>query len=159
MGNRQANHRRVKIHRSYTVEEIAGLFGAHKNTIRAWVKAGLPTCDRKRPMLILGHDLAAFLQDRRARRKQPCQPGEIYCVRCRSPKTPAGNLVDYEPVTDKIGNLTAICPDCEGLINQRVSAAKFGSVNAEVQVTFRQALQRLSESYEPTVNSDLKWET
>ena len=113
MGNRQANHRRVKIHRSYKVEEIALLLGVHKNTVRAWVKVGLPTCDRKRPTLILGHDLAAFLQDRRARRKQPCQPGEIYCVRCRSPKTPAGNLVDYEPVTDKIGNLTAICPDCE----------------------------------------------
>jgi Helix-turn-helix domain len=72
------NHRRVKIHRSYTVEEIAGLFGIHKNTVRVWVKTGLPTCDERRPMLILGHDLASFLQARRARRKQPCRPGEIY---------------------------------------------------------------------------------
>src|SRR5207245_6300414 len=114
MRKRYANHRRVKIHRSYTVEEIARLCGNHKNTVRAWVKAGLPTCDLKRPTLILGRDLAAFLQDRRAKGKQPCRPGEIYCVRCRSPKTAAGNLVDYEPVSDKIGHLTASCPDCEG---------------------------------------------
>ena len=52
MGKRHPNHRHVKIHRSYTVEEIAGLFGIHKNTVRRWVKAGLPTSDDKRPMLI-----------------------------------------------------------------------------------------------------------
>src|SRR5258705_3467908 len=99
MRQRQANSRRIKIHRSYTVEETARLFGTHKNTVRAWVKAGLPTCDRKRPTLILGRDLAVFLKDRRARRKQPCQLGEIYCVRCRAPKTPAANMVEYKPVT------------------------------------------------------------
>src|SRR5271166_6256497 len=103
MGKRHPNHRLVKIHRSYTVEETAKLFGAHKNTVRAWVKAGLPTCDEKRPMLILGHDLSAFLQARRALHKQTCRPGEIYCVRCRAPKLPAGGMADYQPVTDKIG--------------------------------------------------------
>ena len=73
MRKRHPNHRRVKVHRSYTVEEIAGLFGIHKNTVRAWVKAGLPTCDNKRPVLILGRDLIAFLQARRAKNKQPCR--------------------------------------------------------------------------------------
>jgi hypothetical protein len=50
-----------------TVEEVASLSGTHKNTVREWVKAGLPTCDDKRPMLILGHDLATFLQARRVK--------------------------------------------------------------------------------------------
>src|ERR1035437_10726392 len=71
---RGPNHRLVKIHRSYTVEEIACLFGTHKNTVRAWVKTGLPTSDRKRPMLILGVDLAAYLKARRTKNKRPCQP-------------------------------------------------------------------------------------
>ncbi len=62
MAKRRPNYRQVKIHRSYSVEEIASLFGTHKNTVRAWVKAGLPTSDGKRPMLILGVDLAAFLR-------------------------------------------------------------------------------------------------
>ena len=90
MRKRHPNHRLVKIHRSYTVEEIAKLFGIHKNTVRGWVKSGLATSDDKRPMLILGHDLAAFLQARRVKNKRPCKPGEIYCVRCRAPKFPAG---------------------------------------------------------------------
>ena len=153
---RHPNHRRVKIHRNYSVEEIASLFGIHKNTVRAWVKAGLPTCDGKRPTLILGPDLAAFIQARRESKKQPCRPGEIYCVRCRAPKCPAGDMADYQPITGKTGNLTAICPDCESIMNRRVSLANLEQVRGKLDITFPQALQRVSESNEPTVNSDLR---
>jgi Helix-turn-helix domain len=128
MRKRHPNHRRVKLHRNYTVGEIADLFGAHKNTVRAWVRAGLPTCDSNRPVLVLGRDLVAFLQARRARSKQPCRPGEIYCVRCRAPKFPAGEMADYQPVTETIGNLEAICPDCNCIINRRVNLAKLGQL-------------------------------
>jgi Helix-turn-helix domain len=155
MRKRHPNHRRVKIHRNYTVEEIARLFGSHKNTVRRWVKDGLPTCNDKRPVLILGCDLAAFLQARRAKKKQPCRPGEIYCVGCHAPKFPAGDMTDYQPVTEKFGNLTAICPDCNSIMNRRVSLAKLGQVRGKLDITFPQALQLLSESNQPTVNSDL----
>ena len=97
MKRRHPNHRLVKIHRSYTVEEIAKLFGIHKNTVRHWVKEGLATVDDKRPMLILGHVLIAFLQARRVKNKQTCKPGELYCVRCRAPKSPAGDMAEYSP--------------------------------------------------------------
>ncbi len=156
MEKRRPNYRHVKIHRSYTVEEIANLFGTHKNTVRAWVKAGLSPCDDKRPMLILGHDLASFLQARRARNKQTCRPGEIYCVRCRAPKFPAGDMADYQPVTEKLGNLTAICPDCDSIMNRRVSMVKLAHVQGKMDITFPQALQRVNESNQPTVNSDLR---
>ena len=156
MRKRHPNHRRVKIHRNYTVEEIARLFGAHKNTVRAWVKAGLPTCDEKRPMLILGQHLAQFLQSRRARYKQTCRPGEIYCVRCRAPKVPAGEMADYVPLTKIIGNLVAICPDCSSIMNRRVNLARLGQVRGRIDITLPQALQRISESNHSSVNSDLK---
>jgi hypothetical protein len=90
MHKRRPNHRLVKIHRSYTVEEAARVFGIHKNTVRAWIDAGLPVCKDMRPHLILGRELAAFLQARRAKKKRPCAPGEMYCFRCRVPRTPAG---------------------------------------------------------------------
>ena len=156
MRKRHPNHRLVKIHRSYTVEEIAKLFGSHKNTVRSWIKVGLATIDDKRPMLILGRDLAAFLQARREKNKQKCKPGELYCVRCRVPKFPAGDMADYEPVTEKIGNLIAICPDCNSIINRRVSLAKIEEVCGKMDITFPKELQHIVESTKPTVNSDLR---
>lgn len=154
MRQRQANYRRVKIHRSYTVEEVARLFGIHKNTVRAWIKGGLPTSDRKRPTLVLGRELATFLKSRRASRKRPCRPGELYCFRCRAPRTPPTGMVEYRPVTEKIGNLTAICPDCTSIMNQRISRAKLDSIRGKMEITFPLALRRIGESNQSSVNSD-----
>ena len=136
MGKRHSNPRLVKIHRSYTVEEIAKLLGKHKNTVRNWIKDGLATIDEKRPMLILGHDLVEFIKKRRAKNKQSCKPGQLYCVRCRVPKFPAGDFGEYSPVTEKFGNLIAICPDCDSIMNRLVSLAKIEEVCGNLDITF-----------------------
>lgn len=132
MGTRHPNPRLAKIHRNYTVEEIASLFGVHRNTVREWIKRGLSTSDQKRPFLILGRDLVAFLQARRVKNKRPCQPGELYCVRCRAPKAPAGDMVEYKPVTATLGNLIAICPDCHAIMNRRASLAKLEQIRGHL---------------------------
>ena len=86
----------------------------------------------KRPTLILGRDLASSSFDSAgSKHKQPCRPGEIYCVRCRAPKFPAGDMAEYQPITEKLGNLTAICPDCGSIMNRRVSLAKLGQSSRE----------------------------
>lgn len=156
MATLHPNHRLAKIHRNYTVEEIAKLFGVHRNTVREWVKRGLPTSDRKRPMLILGRDLAAFLQARRLKNKRTCQPGEIYCVRCHTPKNPAGDMAEYQPVTTALGNLVGICPSCESMMYRRVNLAKLDQVRGKLDITMAQALRHIDESSQPSVNSDLK---
>ena len=156
MPKRRPNPRLVKIHRSQTVEEVAYSLNIHKNTVRAWVKAGLPTCDKKRPVLILGTDLAAFLQASRMKNKRPCQPGEIYCVRCRAPKFPAGDMAEYVPVTEKFGNLIGICPVCDLMIYRRVSQAKLEQVCGKMNVTLSEAQRQVNERIEPTVNSDFR---
>jgi hypothetical protein len=151
---RHPNPRLVKIHRNFTVEEIAVLFGIHRNTVREWIKRGLPTSDNKRPALVLGPDLAAFLQVRRVKNKRPCQPGEIYCVGCRAPKQPAGGMADYAAVTATSGNLIGMCPDCEAMMYRRVSLAKLGEIRGELDITLPQAQRHIVESNEPCVNSD-----
>lgn len=156
MGKRHPNHRLVKSHRSYAVEEIADLFDIHKNTVWNWVKKGLAPIDSNRPMLIHGKDLAVFLQAIRAKHKHSCKPGELYCVRCRAPKSPAGEMAEYSPVTEKIGNLIAICPACNAMMNRRVSLAKIGSVCGNIDITFPEDLRHIVERARPTVNSDLR---
>lgn len=156
MTKRRSNYRLVKIHRSYTAEDIARLFGIHKNTVRHWIKAGLPTIDDRRPMLVRGPELRDFLQARRTSRKQSCRPGQIYCVRCRAPQSPAGRMAEYQPINDKIGNLLGICPDCNLLMYRCVSMAKLSQVRGEIDITFPQALRHLTEIGRPTVNSDLR---
>ena len=155
MSKRHPNPRLAKIHRNYTVEEVAGVFGVHRNTVREWVKRGLPTSDDRRPMLILGADLVAFLRARRVKNKRTCQPGEMYCLRCRAPRAPAGNMADYLPVTATLGNLAGICSACETMMYRRASLAKLEQVRGKLDIALPQALPHIDESAEPSVNSDL----
>jgi hypothetical protein len=156
MGKHHPNYRRVKTHRSYTVEEAAAVLDVHKNTVFQWTKSGLSTCDNKRPKLILGRELIAFLQAARTKNKRTCRPGEIYCVRCRAPRFPAGDMADYEPITEKFGNLVAICPACGSIMNRRASMARLSLVQGKMNIAFPHALRRLIEITQPTVNSDLR---
>jgi hypothetical protein len=158
MKKRLHNPNLAKIHRNYTVEEVADLYDVFKGTVRAWIKAGLPVINDRRPMLILGSDLVAFHQARRMKNKQQCKPGEMYCVRCRAPKKPAGDMADCRIITEKIGNLEAICPDCDKIMNRRVSLTKLEQVRGEITITLPQALQHIIESNQASVNSDLKKE-
>ena len=57
------NYRLVKTNRSYSVLEVADLFGVHRNTVRQWLKSGLVACDNRRPTIIHGLALADFLRD------------------------------------------------------------------------------------------------
>ena len=155
---KRLNPRRVKIHRSYTVEEVAMLFGVHKNTVRTWLKSGLPPIDCRRPILILGRQLASYLHARREYKRQRCRPGQLYCFRCRAPRATAGRRAHYLPITASSGNLRAICSDCGTRMHRRVSLRKLAMAVGDLQVALPQAQQRLVESAELSANSDLEQE-
>ena len=138
MANRRYNPRLAKIHRSYTVEEVADLYKVHKNTVRTWIKNGLLTCDNRRPILILGRHLREFLDQQRKKNKKPCRPGTIYCVSCKTPQKPAGDMVDYLPTSDTRGRLIGICPSCNHMINQITSFSKLEQIRPYLDVTIRQ---------------------
>jgi hypothetical protein len=156
VGKRLPNPRLVKSHLPYTVEEAARVCSAHRNTVRQWIKSGLPVCDNQRPTLILGRHLRDFLQTKRTKNKRPCRPGEIYCVRCRVPRSPAGGMADYEPSSDTAGAIVGICPACETLIYRMVTLAKLDQVRGELDITIPQAHSRIGDTADPFVNSDFK---
>jgi hypothetical protein len=143
MGTRHPNYRRVKIHRSYTIAEAAGCCEVHRNTVRHWIKHGLLTLNDGKPILIHGRELAGFLMVRRANSKRPCQPGELYCLRCRAPKNPALNKAEYQPITATTGNLTARCADCGTRMNRRASWATLEQIRGQMEITMPQAPLRI----------------
>jgi hypothetical protein len=159
VGRQRLNPRLIKIHRNYTVEELARDLKVHKNTVRAWINHGLPTIDSKRPMIIHGQDARGFLEDRRRRAKRPCPPGHFFCLRCRAPKIPAGAMADYLPITTASGNLRGICPDCEALIHRRVSLTSLSAFRATLEIAVPQAPARIVDSVVPSLNCDLELES
>jgi transcriptional regulator with XRE-family HTH domain len=85
---------RIKTGITYDVAEIAKLFGVHRNTVRQWLREGLEMIDARRPLLIHGAILKAFLAARQRARKHACGPGEFFCFKCRAPRTPYGGMAD-----------------------------------------------------------------
>ena len=155
MAKRHHNPGLVKIHRNYTVAEIATVFGIHRNTVHRWIKHGLPVIDSERPKLVLGRELAAFLKARKTKNRQPCKPGQIYCVRCRAPRDPAGAMAECQPQAGDLGNLVGICPTCDGLIYRRVNVTKLAQVQGNLEITLTQGSRHISERDMPSLNDAL----
>ena len=79
---------RIKAGCTYDTNEIAKLLGLHRNAVRHWLKQGLATIDDRRPLLVHGAVLKAFLQARQGARRRKCRPDEFYCFECRSREAP-----------------------------------------------------------------------
>jgi hypothetical protein len=154
MGSRHPNPRLAKIHRNYSVEEMARLFKVHKNTVRSWFKLGLEAIDGQRPTLARGEEIRRFLAERRARAKRSCGPGRIYCLPCRAPKVPAGRMADCVATSDITGTLRGICPDCDRMIYRTVNPQKIAAVRGDLEITVTQAGARIEETTKPNVNCD-----
>jgi hypothetical protein len=154
MGSRHPNSRLAKVHRSYSVEEMARLFDVHKNTIRAWFKQGLKAIDGQRPTVVRGDEIRRFLGERRARAKRPSGPGRIYCLPCRAPKVPAGKMAECVATSDTTGNLRGICPDCDRMIYRTVNPQKIDAVRGDLDVTLTPAGARIEDRTKPHVNCD-----
>jgi excisionase family DNA binding protein len=145
MGKRKIDARRVKIHRNYTISDAALCLNVHKNTVERWLREGLPHIRTPRPILILGEDLKSFLCKRRQQARKPCPTGHLFCLKCREPRRPAGQMLDYEPITSTSGNLKGICGVCDTFIYRRVALAKIGAIAPDCHVSFAQRQQRLTE--------------
>jgi Helix-turn-helix domain len=154
-----AKHRpkwhRIKSHRSYTVDEAARMLGVCKESVRRWRKAGLPFLDDQKPVLIMGQDLKAFSKSR-VKPKQKCKLHECYCFRCKAPREPAGGLADFVPLTATNGNFKAMCAVCLSMMCKRASKESLTALMEILDVTVRQAVERLGDSAKPCANVDLK---
>lgn len=147
------NYRLAKIHRNYTVEEAARLLSVHRNTVRQWIKRGLPVIGGH-PVLILGRELRVFLHQRREQSKRHCRSNELFCFRCRELRTPAADMVEYEPIAANRGRLVALCSQCESVMYRSVNPTRLPPLLASMLVTAPAGPRHISESTQVIVNSD-----
>lgn len=154
MRKRKGSHL-VKRHRNYTMEDAARCLGVAKITVRNWIKKGLPVLKDQRPFLIIGSDLIDFL-DSQKQAKQKCGLVQCYCFKCRAPRNPAYNEVEFLPSESGGGNLRALCNECTTVMHKRVSLSNLSRIQALTTVFIAQAETRLSNSAETSLNYHLK---
>ncbi len=135
MPSKRADPRLIKLHRTYSVEEISDRLGIHKNTVRGWQARGLNPVDDKRPVVFQGSKLRAFLEEQRRLAKRPCPTGSFYCFRCRVPRSPALGMVEYTPRNARRGNLKALCQHCNGLMHRAASLDSLPVIFPGIEVT------------------------
>ena len=146
----------VKVNRNYTFEELAAVFGIHKNTVSSWVKNGLFCLKEKRPFLIIGDDARTYLQKQRKSKKQSCKPDELFCMRCKKPTKPAKNFVEYLPISSTKGRLMGVCSRCECVVNKFASFDSLMSYSGYFDLAIPKELGHINDSDTPLLNSDLK---
>lgn len=151
---RSYNPNLVKTHRCYRVEEVADLYGCHKNTVRRWLSKGLDSIDDIRPLLIQGSVLKVFLKSQRVAKKQACGLGEMYCMRCKSPRKPARSRVRWVAQSESKGCLKGSCEVCESTINRFAKTTDLDAHSLVWSIQFKGDLKRISDSDKPALYGD-----
>ena len=152
---RTYNVRLIKATWPYTVQEIAGLLGIHKNAVLRWLKDGLQVNKDQRPFLIRGEELIQFLNARQTRKGCKCTATEFYCFKCRGPREAYLGIVDIaieSPTRLRVKSLCAICSTSINKVQNARDLPKIRNRFHVQQLTGERILDRALAS----LNSDLE---
>ena len=154
MPAKRVNPNRVRLNRSYSVAELAVCCDVHRNTVRNRRDAGLEPNDGRKPLLFQGATVRTFLAKLNCDRKRPCQPGTMYCLKCRQPREPAPGAIVYRPQRPASGNLSALCGDCGTIMNRSARWADIARILPGRRVQFAQGQASLTGRRSPSPNCD-----
>lgn len=116
--------RLIRNNYTYTVEQIADLYGIDVHTVQRWIREdGLKRIPKMRPYLIHSGDLKRFIQKKKIARKRPCKTDEAYCLKCRRPRRPENHSGSIVELPNKSVRMQAICSICCSKINRVIKAA------------------------------------
>lgn len=74
----------IKERASYSVDQMALLFGVNKKTPLRWLGEGLSVIEENtKPLLVMGKELKKFLRLKKQKRKTTLAEGEYYCMKCQ----------------------------------------------------------------------------
>lgn len=150
---RSCNPRLVSRDVSYSVQEVAELFGIHKNTVLQWFKKGLLRIDSSKPYLIHGSELIRFLEKKREKRKSRCKPNEFYCCRCRQPRRIREGNVNVVFINPKKIRLEGSCTFCDAKVLRMGSPLRMAEYQRNFSIQ-KQVNQHIVEIIDNSLNSD-----
>ncbi len=143
---------------SYSVQEIAELYGLHKNAVLRWIKGGLPVIDDKKPYLIHGSELVAYLKNKQQGRKRKCQPDEFFCCKCRAPRKALENLADITIRNEIKLSISGLCAVCNTQMHRVGTVKKLAEYQKIFLIRTIQG-QHITECHSPIVMCDSRKET
>lgn len=123
MGKR-SNPMSIKSALAYEVSEAADALGVSVATIRNWIKDGLPVMATKKPYLISGAELRAYLRSKNESAKKPLKVNELNCFRCRAGRKPIGLAVVCYRNTAKTSRLAGECERCGSAASRLISNSR-----------------------------------
>ena len=157
MARTRLNPNLAKLNRTYSVDEVGRLYRVHNNTVRRWItEGGLQAIDDRRPTLVDGTVLRAFLTVRRANARRPTPAGMLHCFGCRDSRAPALGMADFIlPIGGGAGNLRALCGTCGSIMNRRARRDALRAILPDIEVRIVEAAPRIATRPSPCLNGVL----
>lgn len=126
------NTHRIKARRSYSITEMALLFGIDRKTCQHWIKGGLrPIEQGTSPLLVMGEELKKFLKERSKKRKCELKDEEFFCMKCHKAAIAEEGSEKIVKTGKKIGKANkeqlkkiGVCAACGTKINRFLGVGK-----------------------------------
>ena len=123
-----------------------------KQAVWHWIKAGrLKALDGKRPYIIHGSDLAAFIIATTKARKFGGDRFEFACMKCRAPKLPKDGVVYTKPLNAYQVLVKGLCGDCGTQIRKFWTKADLPLLAEKYKIVTSEN-ETLTETLNPLVN-------
>ncbi|MGH1379271.1 MAG: helix-turn-helix domain-containing protein [Alphaproteobacteria bacterium] len=111
---------------TYSVDEVAELYDIAPATVFRWIKdEGLKRIPNSRKYFVHSNYLLKFLKKKNGKNKQPCGDGEMFCCKCRKPKSPKPQSIKFNKRPNKTIRVAGKCEVCNTRMQTFVSGKKW----------------------------------
>ncbi len=104
MSNKKKAYSLKPIRRDYTyaVSEIADMYKITPDTVFRWIRnEGLKRIAGSKKYFVHGSALIQFLGKRNTKNKKPCKDEEMFCCKCKIPRTPKQQTLKSKKLANK----------------------------------------------------------
>lgn len=120
MGKRIYPLKLIKYWFCYDIDDICHLYQQYSlnhQTVRKWIRKGLKTIDKGKPILIYGYELKAFLGKQNQSNKCQTEFNQMFCMKCQEGKEFYKKQIQLE-ANQQFLRAKALCSNCKSVMNK-----------------------------------------